>query len=37
LNRELNLRVASTGAYEYVAALFWYDWSTGGGSFQQQR
>jgi hypothetical protein len=33
----MSLLVASTGAYEYLAAVFWYDWSTTGGVKQQQR
>jgi hypothetical protein len=28
LNREMSLMVASTGAFEYLAEVFWYDWST---------
>jgi PLD-like domain len=30
LNREMSLRVASNQGFEYLADVFWYDWSTGG-------
>jgi cardiolipin synthase A/B len=37
LNREMSLRVASNEGFEYLADLFWYDWSTGGAVAQRRR
>ena len=37
LNREMSLRVASNEGFEYLADVFWYDWSTAGDVAQRRR